>query len=375
MSRILPIIKKEFRQIARDKHSLAVQLFIPLFLLLMFGYAISLDVKHISLAVLDLDGSGESRALAEEFRGTTYFDLDYPVRASGEIDFLLGRGLIDAALVIPAGLSKRIIRNEETSVQVIVDGSNANTATTILGYANGIVERYSTAVFARIFMSKGIGAFEPPIDLRTRVWFNPELSSARFLVPGLIALILLSSAVISTAMSVVREKERGSMEQLLVSPVRPFELIAGKTIPYVAISLAAAGFILLAGRFIFGVRVVGNAFMLFGMTLVFLLSSLGIGLLISTITDSQQAAFMISTVATLLPSFVLSGFVFPIHNMPLAIQAVTYLIPARYFVVILRSIILKGAGAGSYWQQAAGLAALAVLTLAGSGLRIMRRKA
>jgi ABC-2 type transport system permease protein len=371
---IWPIFKKEFLQIARDKRTLAVLVFIPLFLLIMFGYAISLDVKNIPLGVVNLDTGSKSRELLEEFRQNGYFDLRYQPVDINQIDTLMDNNKIQAALVIPRDFTSRILRNEPTEVQLIVDGSNANTGTTILGYMNGIVEQYSAKVLKSAFLLKGGAPVAFPVEVIPRIWFNPDLRSANFLVPSLTALILLSSAVISTSLSVVREKERGTMEQLVVSPIRPFALIVGKTIPYMLISMIDAAGILLAGNVLFGVAIKGSIPMFFLITLIFLLCSLGIGLLLSTVTSSQQEAFMLASTVTLLPSFVLSGFIFPIRNMPVTIQVITYLIPTRYFLVILRSIILKGAGISSYWQQVVGLVVLAGATISASSIRIMGRK-
>jgi ABC-2 type transport system permease protein len=371
---ILPLFKKEFLQIARDKRTLAVLVIIPLFLLIMFGYAINLDVRNIVLGVVNLDKGSKSLKFLEEFRQTGYFDLKYQLDDINQISTLLDNNRIQAALVIPRDFTTCIIRNEPTEVQLIVDGSNANTGTTILGYMNGIVEQYSEKILKSAFLLKEGAQVAFPVEDNPRIWFNPDLRSANFLVPSLTALILLSSAVISTSLSVVREKEHGTMEQLIVSPIRPFALIVGKTIPYMLISMADAGGILLAGDVLFGVTIKGSIPMFFLMTLIFLLCSLGIGLLLSTVTGSQQEAFMLASTVTLLPSFVLSGFIFPIRNMPVLIQAITYLIPTRYFLVILRSIILKGAGISSYWQEVVGLVILAGATISASSIRIMGRK-
>ena len=370
---ILPIIKKEFLQIIRDRRTLAVLFLIPLFLLIMFGYAISLDVKHISIAVVDLDKGSESRSFLDELRHTGYFDIKFNLNDMSRIDPLMDRNRIQAALVIPTDFTTRVLQNQSAEVQLIVDGSNANTGTTILGYMNGIAGLYAQKILIRSAMRTGSALSLIPVDAEPRVWFNPDLQSANFLVPSLTALILLATAVISTSLSVVREKERGTMEQLVVSPVRPFSLIVGKTIPYMIISLADAGGILVAGDLLFGVTTSGSIPMFFLMTFIFLLGSLGIGLLISTFTDSQQSAFMLAATVTLLPSFVLSGFIFPIDNMPVIIQAITYLIPARYFLVILRSIILKGAGIAAYWQQVIEMTILAGATVSASSIRIMGR--
>ncbi len=372
IGRIRAVMIKEFRQIARDRRSLGVLLFLPLFLLVMFGYAISLDVRHVPLAVYDGDKSPDSRRLIEEFRHSEYFNFKYDLAGTAQIDELLGRERARAVLVIPAGFSRGLSRGEACQVQVLLDGSNASSASTALGYIQVVLQQFAAGLTARALLRGGGSRFEPPVDFRPRVWFNPELSSSVYLVPGLVTFILAISAVISTALSIVREKERGTMEQILVSPIRPLELIVGKTIPYAAVSLAVTVAVLAASYLLFGVAVRGSYLLLLLVILLFLLACLGLGLLISTLVSTQQMAFTVSGLITVLPTFILSGFVFPIRNMPLPIQAITFLFPARFFLAALRSVIIKGTGLAAFWEQALGLAAFAFATLALSTLRMRR---
>jgi ABC-2 type transport system permease protein len=369
---ILPIVRKEFRQIKRDKRILSVLLFIPALMLLMFGYALNFDVKHTSMAVYDEDRSSVSRKFLEQFFISEYFTKVQTLESKAEINGLLDGEHARVVLVIPSTFTKDIQRGGNASIQVIVDGANSNAAATVLGYISAIVQQYSVKVMTESFIRMGRRTMTMPIDLQPRVWYNPELESAKFLVPGLIAFILMVTAVISTALAIVRERELGTMEQLMVSPIKPLELILGKTIPYTIISLFATVAILFLGYILFDVSIKGSILLLSLVTFVFLVGSLGMGLLISTLVETQQLAFMIAVFVSMLPTFILSGFVFPIRNMPLIIQGITYVLPARYFLVVLRAIILKGAGLSAFWDQALILAIYAVIMIGISSLRMRK---
>ncbi len=359
-----PVMRKEFRQIRRDSRSLIFMIFIPAFLLLVFGFALNFDVKHIPLAVVDQDGSRISRELAAKFRTTEYFDVKADLNRTGDVDGLMARERIKAALVIPETFSEDLLAGRSPSVQFLLDGANAMSGTTAAGYAAAILQSYSQRVTLEAMERRGLGGLTRPLKTEVRVWYNPELKSARFLLPGLMAFILMVILTTSTAFSIVREKERGTMEQINVSPLRPAALIIGKMIPYALISLAAAHLVLGLGWVLFGVAVKGNYFLLLLSMILFLISGLGQGFLISAITRTQQVAFLLSVLTTILPTFILSGFVFPVRNMPAFIQGVTYLIPAKYFLVVLRAIIIKGVGLAAFWEQVLFLAGFAVLTLA-----------
>jgi ABC-2 type transport system permease protein len=374
-ARIAAILVKELRQVARDRATLAMLLVLPLFLLLMFGYAISLDVKHIQLAVLDWDRSEASRSFIQDFLHSEYFDLRAMLDHESQIDQVLDEGTALVALVVPKGFGEEAAAGRAAAVQAIVDGSNGTTAATAIGYVQAVAANYSERAMVRAFKRAGASGSRTTIDFRPRVLFNPELRSANFLVPGLIVLILIMSAVMSTALSIVREKERGTMEQLVVSPTRPLELVIGKVVPYFLIGLVSAATVLAASRLLFGVTVKGSWLDLAGVTTVFLIGCIGFGVLLSTLSDSQQVAFILSVFLTLLPVFILSGFVFPFRNMPPIIQAVSYVLPGRYYLSALRAIMLKGAGLEAYGNQVLALAAYAVVTSGLSILRLRRQSA
>ena len=364
------VIWKELLQTARDRRTLAFLLGLPALLLVMFGYALNFDVKHIPLAVIDEDRTAASRDLAGSFTRTEYFDVVARPADRRAIDVLMGEEKVRAAVVIPRDFSRNLLAGREAPVQVIVDGANSMSASTAAGYIGTIVQNDSVRATTRLLEERGLKGFRMPVEAATRVWYNPELRSAVFLVPGLMAFILMVIVVISTAFSVVREKERGTMEQIAVSPLRPFELIAGKTIPYILLSLASSHSVLLLGYVLFGVSVRGNYFLLLLTMTLFLVGGLGQGLFISTITRTQQVAFQLAILSTFLPTFILSGFVFPVRNMPPVVQAITTLIPARFFLSALRGIVLKGAGFHAIWKDLVYLAGFAVLTLGVSTVRL-----
>ena len=369
--RIFAIVKKELKQVVRDKRTLGILIVIPAFMIVMFGYALNFDVKHTSLALYDEDKSNESRAFIQSFLHSEYFDFKRMVHSKDEIDRLLGEEICRIVVVIPADFSHHLKGGESAPIQVLVDGANSNAATTAIGYVMAIVQDYSTSIVIQSLRHTGRSDVAMPIDYRPRVWFNPELRSAKFLVPGLIAFILMVTAVISTSLSVVREKERNTLEQIIVSETRPIEFIVGKTIPFMIISFIATLIILAASFVLFDVVVKGSLLLLLAITLIFLTGCLGLGLLISTVAETQQVAFMLAVILTMLPTFLLSGFVFPIRNMPVAIQVITYLIPARYFLVVLRSIILKGVGIESFFRE---VLFLIVFAAAAIGVSLARMK-
>ena len=366
------VIKKEFRQIGRDSRTLIFLIVMPGFLLVMFGFALNFDVKHVPLAVCDEDGSPASRAFIGNFRHTEYFDIRFEPSDPREIDSLLDNEKVRVAIVIPRGFAVDLAAGRDPGVQVLIDGANAASASTAAGYISAIVQNDAVRMTTRLLHDQGLQGFALPLASDVRVWYNPELRSAIFLVPGLMAFILMVILVISTAFSIVREKERGTMEQIMVSPLRPGDLIAGKTVPYVFISLVSSHLVLLLGGVLFGVTIKGNYFLLLLTMTLFLIGGLGQGLLISTITRTQQVAFQLAILSTFLPTFILSGFVFPIRNMPPVVQAITFLVPARYFLVAMRSIIIKGAGLGAFWEQIIGLAIFAAIMLAVSTLRMQK---
>lgn len=360
--RTLAVAVKELLHLRRDPRTALTLLGMPVLLLLVFGYALSFDVKHIRLAVVDEDGSRAARDLAEAFLRSGYFDLVAHDRAGRDLDAFFDDGRIQAALVIPAGYGADLAGAQPTTLQFVLDGSDSQTATTILAYGRQIVASISPVVRGREGPAVGV----------PRVWYNPELSSPLFLIPGLVAFILAITSVVATALSVVREKERGTMESLRATPLFAPELLVGKTLPYLTLaSVSAAGALALAWA-LFEVPVRGSLFWLGVVTVLFLAGGLGQGLLISTVADSQQVAFQLGLITTMLPTLLLSGFIFPISSMPMALQWATRIIPARYFLVALRDIVLKGAGVEVWWTQAAALLVYALLALGLGTARMVR---
>jgi ABC-2 type transport system permease protein len=360
MRRFLAIFKKEFRQIRRDPLSLGFLVLVPVVLLIMYGYALSFDVRHIRLAVLDEDRTQESRDFLDSVFQNSYFNRATTLQSDVETDGILANGRARAVLRIPRGFARGLLRGDNVNLQFLVDGADANTASVTAGYMEALCERATLSRRLDVLSAAGLSQKIPVITVEPRIWFNPNLESSHFLVPGLIGMLLMLAAVVATSLSIVREKERETMEQIMVSPVRPIELILGKTVPYVLICLVTMALVLLMGRLLFGVVVVGSFTLLALATFVFLFAALGMGLLISASTDSQQIAFQVAIISSLLPSLILSGLIFPIKNMPLPIQALTLLVIPRYFIAALRGIILKGATFMDIWPQLAAMMALAL---------------
>ena len=369
MRKTLAVGRKEFRQIARDRRSLMVLLFVPAFFLLLYGYALSFDLRDIKLAVHDNDRSNTSRELVNAFVRSGYFQLTADVSSRREYETLIDRGDVRAVLVIPSGLQRDLLNGRRVPVQVIINGDNSNTATTVMGYVLSVIQTVS----ARYQAQTSVRGAARPITVESRVWYNPQLRSALFLIPGLIAYIGMISAVISTSLSVVREKERGTMEQVRMAPLGTGSYIIGKTLPYFVISLATSVTIVVASMVLFGLPMNGSWAVLILALSLYLAGALGLGLMISTIAESQQVAFQIAVLASFLPTMMLSGFVFPIASMPAPIQAITLIVPARYFIVALRSIVLKGADLSTFWTELAALAVYATLMLTLASKRLARQ--
>ncbi len=367
-----PVIVKEFRQLRRDRTSLGMLLGLPSVLIIMVGYALNFDVKHVPLVILDQNKTEMSRSYLEKFKHSEYFRFTADVANYREIeeDFLDGRSRI--AVVVPAQFGQDLLSGKNVKVQILVDGADANTAGQAVANAVRLTVEYSTRMTADAYRRIGREAYQP-VDFEPRVWYNPDLVSSRFLVPGLLGFIIVLTAVVSTSMTVVREKERGTMEQIMVSPLNPAQVIIGKTIPYLLISLIAASGILFLGYLLFDIQVAGSILLLYAAIVIIILGALGQGLLISTVTDSQQVAFLISVFSSLLPSFLLSGFVFPVASMPLVLQVVSYLAVNKYFLAVVRGIMLKGVGFTAVWEQFLFMALFAVLMLGVSMLRMRKR--
>jgi ABC-2 type transport system permease protein len=372
VKRIRPIVIKEFRQIRRDKRSLGVLLVFPALLVLLIGYALNFDVKHISVAVFDQDKTPTSREFVRSFSNSEYFDFNYAVENYSEISKLLDEEKAMIAVVIPPEFSSNLLGGKNTTLQILVDGSNSNTATTAIGYINAVVQTYSQDIAIATLARYGKEPYVP-VNVQPRVWYNPELLSAKFLVPGLIGFILMLSAVVSTSLSVVKEKERGTMDQMMVSRLQTVDIILGKTISYLIIALLASVLVLLIGYVFFDISIRGSFFWLYVAISIFLLAALGQGLLISTVAQTQQVAFIISVFTTLLPSLILSGFIFPIRSMPVALQVISNLSPPKFFLVALRDIILKGVGPAAFWDQLVYMSIFAAVTLGISSVRLLKK--
>jgi len=366
----LAVAHKELRQIQRDRRTLLILLFVPAFFLLVYGYALNFDIRHVRLAVQDNDRSAASRELISAFLNSGYFDLVAEAMTPAAIDRLIDRDDARAVLVIPARFGADVAVGRPTAVQFIVNGDNANTATTVVSYGVSLISAQSARAEVQARLASPAG---PMLSVEPRVWYNPELRSALFLVPGLIAYIAMLTAVVSTALSIVREKEAGTMEQVRMSPVGPVPYVLGKTAPYFVVSLASSMSIVVAAMLLFDLPMRGSWVVLVGVVSLFLVGALAFGLLISSIADTQQVAFQVALLTSFLPTLMLSGFIFPIASMPTFLQVVTYAVPARYFLVALRGVVLKGVGPAVFWQDLVALAVFAVVILGLASLRVKRQ--
>ncbi len=368
LTRLLAIARKELLQLRRDTRSLILAFLLPVLLLVLFGYAISWDVRNIRTAVLDGDRSARSRELIDAFRASGYFTFVDNLERPGEIGALFDRGTVQVALVIPAGfaadLSAGRTAGHSAIIQAIVDGSDANTATIVLAYSEAIVRTWSSRV-----QLQGSTAIDLPITADSRVWYNEELASRNMIVPGLVAVIMMIIAAMLTSLTIAREWERGTMEQLAATPVSRVEVVLGKLLPYLGIGLADVVVCSLLGVFLFDVPFRGSAVLLMAFSFLFLTGALGLGMFISVVAKSQVVATQVAMVVTFLPAFLLSGFMFAIEVMPAPLRAVSLLIPARYFLVVTRGIFLKGIGIEVLRTQAL---LMVVFAVAGLGLAVLR---
>ena len=388
MRKMIAVGRKEIRQIWRDTRTLMTLLFVPAFFLLLYGYALNFDIRHVRLAVDDRDRSAESRALIAAFVNSGYFDLVATIGEGGSeptrptlagalagrllskpptVDRLMDTNEVRAVIVIPPGLGRAVRTARPVAVQVLLNGDNANTATTVMGYAVTIIRTESAR-----YQPAGAAA-APLVSVEPRVWYNPSLRSTLFLVPGLIAYITMITAVISTALSIVREKERGTMEQVRMAPLDAVSFVAGKTVPYFFVSLLSALVIIVVSMALFGMPMRGSWLLLLLALSLFLVGALGLGLLISSVADTQQVAFQAALLVSFLPTLMLSGFIFPIASMPRFLQLMTYAVPARYFLIALRGVVLKGSGIAAFAVDLAALAAFAVVVLVLASVRLRRQ--
>lgn len=363
MRRVGFLIWKELIELKSDPRLIGVVVLAPIIQLLLLGYAATTDVRNVPIVISDADRSAESRELVARFDASPSFSVMAVVAGLHDVDGYLERGTAWMAVAIPAGFARGIAAGRPQTLQIVADGSDANRATVALGYAGNLVAQYGQDKVAALMPAASV---RPGIEPRIRVWFNPRLESRDFMVPGVIALLLVIITTNLSSMGIVREKEIGTLEQLNVTPLRRWELIVGKLLPYALVGLIDVVLVLAVALLWFQIPMRGSLVLLFALTGVYLLSTLGLGLFVSTISSTQQQAMMTAIFFFLTPMIYLSGFVFPIENMPAVIQPLTYLIPLRYFLVIVRSIFLKGVGLETLWPQALALLGwgLAVLALA-----------
>ena len=371
--RLTSIIRKEFIQIIRDPRTLVIAILIPVMQLFLLGYTASNDVRNIPLAVFDQDRGPAARDLLDAYRASDYFALTYDVDSADEIRTLIDSGDAGAGLIIPPDYTDQIQNGGTTSVLFIFDGTDATSTKTALAAAQQIGSAYSTEIqFERIERMGMPIPEEPPLEIRTQVWYNPDLEDAYFMIPGLIGTILYMITSTLTASAIVRERERGTIEQLIVTPIRSWELVVGKITPYVLIALFNTVQTILIGSWWFGVPINSSMGLILALSALFLLSSLGIGLLASSMAETQQEA-TITVFATMLPAMMLSGYIFPIEAMPKWLQAVSYLIPLRYYLTIIRSLMLKGVGTQSLHTEIIALAVFGFGLMALAALRFRKR--
>jgi ABC-2 type transport system permease protein len=371
--RMRAVARKEFLHILRDSRSLAMALALPMIMLLLFGWALSLDVDRIPTIVYDLDKTPQSRDLIREFSGSRYFQIVGYAGRPSDIDRLIDRDEALLSILIAPGFARDLLSGREAQVQLAFDGSDSNTASIALGYAQALTQTYALALRSDAQQKLGAGALHNPVETRVRVWYNTDLKSKNYIIPGLIAVILMIIAALLTSLTIAREWENGTMEQLLSTPVRPGELVLGKLSAYFTLGVVDLLICIVVGVFIFEVPLRGDILLLFATCCIFLFGALSWGVMISAATRSQLMAYQLGVLTSFLPAFLLSGFVYAIENMPQVVQAVTYIVPARYFITALRALFLKGVGWSVVWTQLAFLVAYAAIVFAFASKK-MRQK-
>lgn len=371
-SRLVSIIRKEFIQIMRDPRTLVITLLIPIMQLFLLGYSATNDVRNVPLAVFDQSQTVESRALLDSYRAADYFRIAYAVASETELEALIQKGSARAGLIIPPDYASQL-RAGSAQVAFILDGSDPTVASTSLSAAQLIGQAHATNILAEKVSRSGQGLkLQPPVEVRTTVWYNPDLISSYFMIPGVIGMILFAITAILTATAVVRERERGTIEQLIVTPIRPWELIVGKLTPYIILAFVDMLEVLAIGYWWFGVPIRGSLLLILATSGLFLVTGLGIGLFASTIANTQQEA-MLTVWMTMLPSIFLSGFFFPLDAMPAPLRLISYIMPMRYYLVIIRSLLLKGVGLEVIWPEVIALAIFGVVIMGAAALRFKKR--
>lgn len=372
-SRLLSLVRKEFIQIVRDPRTLALTFLMPVVQLFLLGYAATNDVRNVPLAVFDQDKSPAARDLLDAYRAADYFRLEFDVNSEAEIRTLIDNGSARAGMIIPPDYSSQLAAGRQAQVAFVIDGSDPTVANTALAAATLIGQAKATRLMVERLSLRGqVGPFQPAVEVRTQVWYNPDLVSAYYMVPALIGIILQFLTTILTATAIVRERERGTIEQLIVTPIRAWELVVGKLAPYVIIAFVDTLEILAAGVLLFGVPINGSIPLLLLLAALFLVTTLGIGLFISTISNTQQEAIL-TAMFTMLPTIFLSGFFFPLAAMPQILQWISYAVPLRYFLIIVRSIVLKGVGAAALWPEIIALSIFATVIMGAAALRFRKR--
>lgn len=370
--RLLSIIRKEFIQIYRDPRTMILIIMMPILQLFLLGYAATTDVKNIPLAVWDQNRTSQSRALLDVFRSANYFNISYMVGSEDDYRILIEKGQARAVLIIPPSYDRDLLEGH-AQVSMVLDGSDATVGSTALSAAQLIGQSYATRIMTNQTLLRGqVSSFNSPVEVSTQVWYNPDLISAYFMIPGVVGMILSMITAMLTATAVVRERERGTIEQLIVTPIRSWELIVGKLLPYVALAFVDVFEVLLIGHFWFQVPIRGDLSLILGLSGLFIISSLGIGLFASTIANTQQEA-MITVMVTMLPSIFLSGFFFPLDAMPRFLQIVSYIVPLRFYLVIIRSLLLKGVGVEALQNEIFALIIFAVVIMAAASVRFRKR--
>ena len=372
---LLSLIKKEFIQIWRDPRTLGLIIYLPIFMLIIYGYGITFDVRKVPLIVFDGENSPETRDIVRDFINSGYFSLKYVAADEKDAERAIERNIASIAIIMKPGLMKSVKSDETAKIQILLDGSDSNTATIALGYSQAILRSRSSRIVAEHLDRMGVRVpFDIPlVEGRMRIWYNEELKSSHFIVPGIIAIITMFMGALLTAFTVVNEKERGTIDQIIVSPVRASEFLLGKLFPYILISFADMILIITLGHFLFRVPIRGSLLLLMFGAFLYLICILNTGILVSTITNTPEGAMMLAVMISLLPTIMLSGFVFPIENMPRVIQLITYIVPARYFLEIIRGIFLKGIGMSILWEHFIALAILGTILFHISILRFRRQ--
>ena len=373
-SRLLSVIRKEILHIIRDRRTFAIMFLIPIIQLVLLGYAATNDIRRLTTAVYDADRTQQSRQLIEAYRASDYFAIDRSARSEDELAAWLDSGQIRAGIIIPAGYGDNLAKGKTAQVGFVIDGSDPVVASTAFAASQSVGQAQGIKVLQERIsaLAPGLsGGMTPSIEVRPRVWYNPELRSANYMVPAVMGIILQFLTTLFTALTIVREREQGTIEQLVVTPIKSWELVVGKVVPYIGIAFFNLLEVLILGMILFGVQVRGNVALLLGLSILFLLTTLGMGLFVSSVARTQQES-MFMAFLTMLPSIFLSGFFFPLDAMPSWLQAVSYLVPLRYMLIIIRGIMMKGVGMEAFPEQVLALAILGPLILFGASMRFRK---